>query len=102
MINQKLLAARKEKGWSIAVASARSEVSRVTYSRWENGHQEPQPKVLDLLCTAFGKSADDLGYSHLSKESTQSEAKERHIPGSSQHLYMLTEDQLTAFTTLLK
>lgn len=67
MANQKLIAARKEKGWSIAIASARVGVSRVTYSRWENGHQEPQPTVLEMLCNAFGRSADDLGYGHLSR-----------------------------------
>ncbi len=71
MINQWLLDARTEKGWSIEVASARVGISRVTYSRWENGHQEPQPTVLKMLCEAFNKPAEELGYSHLSKEPQQ-------------------------------
>jgi len=76
MINQQLLEARKEKGWSIEVASARIGISRVTYSRWENGHQEPQPAVLEMLCGAFNKTAEDLGYSHLSKELQQTGSDE--------------------------
>ena len=75
-MNQQLLTARKEKGWSIEVASARVGVSRVTYSRWENGHQEPQPTVLKMLCEAFNTSAEDLGYSHLSKEPLRAESED--------------------------
>jgi transcriptional regulator with XRE-family HTH domain len=76
MINQQLLEARLEKGWSIEVASARIGVGRVTYSRWENGHQEPQSKVLAMLCKTFGKSAYDLGFGHLSKEPSEAESDE--------------------------
>jgi len=97
MINQKLVATRKEKDWSIAVASARAKVSRVTYSRWENGHQQPRPTELTYLCEAFGLSADDLGYGHLSKESSNKAASE---PQQSSML-ILTPEQITAFFNLL-
>jgi len=101
LINQKLLTARHEKGWSIEVASARIGVSRVTYSRWENGHQEPQPTVLALLCQAFERNASELGYAHLSREPLPSEA--RQFQEQPAHpLHMLTEGQLAAFTSLFR
>ncbi len=68
MYNQQLRAALQDKRWSIEVASARVGVSRVTFSRWLNGHQQPQPGQLAALCEVFGCAADALGYDHLSKE----------------------------------
>ena len=79
MMNQKLLAATKENGWSYEVASAKVGVSRVTFSRWVNGHQQPHPTDLQLLCQAFGKSAEELGYGHLSKEPTKGEVRWPHL-----------------------
>lgn len=105
MVNQKLLVALQEKGWSIEVASARVGVSRVTFSRWVNGRQEPQPAVLALLCNAFGKSAGDLGYEHLSKEPAQPQADEKNVQisdASQNPLQMLTEEQSIAFASLLR
>jgi transcriptional regulator with XRE-family HTH domain len=105
MVNEKLLAARKARHWSIEVASARIGVSRVTYSRWENGHQEPQPGVLALLCQAFGMSADELGYEHLSKEPLSSETNERNeqaTAGNQGLICQLPDDQVTAFASLLR
>src|SRR6266700_1476779 len=102
MINQKLLAARKEKNWSVEVASARVGVSRVTFSRWLNGHQEPDPTDLQFLCETFGKSAEDLGYGHLSKEPIKAEIKESQPPALSQNFHTFSEDQSLAFTMLLK
>jgi transcriptional regulator with XRE-family HTH domain len=97
MINQKLLTARQEKGWSIEVASARIGVSRVTYSRWENGHQEPQPSVLALLCQAFEKNASELGYAHLSRE-----PRDQYQEQAAHPLHVFRESQLAAFTSLFR
>src|SRR5579884_1407142 len=105
MVNQKLLVALQEKDWSIEVASARVGVSRVTFSRWLNGHQDPQPAVLELLCKTFGKSAEDLGYEHLSKKPPQPEAREvsnQVFDPSQSLLHTFTEEQLLALTALLK
>lgn len=97
MINQRLVEARKEKSWSTETASARVKVSRVTYSRWENGHQQPRPTELAMLCEAFNLSAEDLGYGHLSK------APENKATPESQQSSMLmpSPEQITAFFNLL-
>lgn len=104
MMNQKLLAARKEKGWSIEVASVRVGVSRVTYSRWENGHQEPQPIVLEMLCEAFGKPADELGFGHLSKKPALAASggeTSKLLHQYESPLLMLTREQAATFLALL-
>ena len=108
MINQKLLEALQEKGWSIEVAAARVGVGRVTFSRWVNGHQEPQPALLEMLCKVCEKSADELGYGHLSKVPAHSEKlKETKRDGQvlepgQAPLATLTEEQFMAFASLLK
>jgi tetratricopeptide (TPR) repeat protein len=105
MINHQLLAALQEKGWSIEVASARVGVGRVTFSRWLNGHQEPQPALLESLCKVFGKSASDLGYGHLSKEPALADGEKpsrQEIPSTGLSLYTLADEQLNAFTSLLR
>src|SRR5690242_11757101 len=104
MVNQKLLTALQEKGWSIETASVKIGVGRVTFSRWVNGHQEPQPALLELLCQVFGKSASDLGYGHLSKEpvSTEMEARNGQVFRADQNFYTFAGDQLATLTTLLK
>lgn len=65
MVNQRLRAARMSKRWSMATASEKVGVDRVTYSRWERGEQEPYISTLDMLCQAFGMSPEELGYEHL-------------------------------------
>jgi transcriptional regulator with XRE-family HTH domain len=107
MVNAKLLAARKAKRWSIEVASARVGVSRITYSRWENGHQEPQPSVLALLFQAFGMSADALGYEHLlryGKQAVQSNqlSGEDPMSHSSHEPKRLGMDELSFFVSLVR
>lgn len=102
MVNLKLLAARKERRWSIEVASAQVGVSRITYSRWENGHQEPQPTALQWLCETFEKSAEDLGYGHLSKKSVRAEGTTRRTWNTNQNFSLFTENQLAAFTMLMQ
>ncbi len=61
-INEKLLAARKQKRWSQERAAAEIQIDRKTYIRWEQGQHTPQPGTLDLVCKAFGMSAEELGF----------------------------------------
>jgi transcriptional regulator with XRE-family HTH domain/tetratricopeptide (TPR) repeat protein len=63
--NKKLEAARMQKRWSIAVASAKSGVSVNTFNRWERGLQVPQLATLDQVCKAFGMSPDELGFADV-------------------------------------
>jgi transcriptional regulator with XRE-family HTH domain len=61
-MNKELYTARKQNCWSQAVVSEMAQVSTLTYSRWEQGVQQPHPHNLDLLCKAFGKSPEELGF----------------------------------------
>lgn len=105
MVNQKLLEAHKAKGWSYETISARIGVSRITYSRWINGHQEPQPSQLEALCAVYEMQAEDLGYGHLSREPIRPKAERKGVQPSDigQHPFQkLTESELTTFTMLLR
>jgi len=63
MKNQKLVAARKQKCWSIQKTAEETAVSWRTYQRWEHGTQHPHLFNLDRLSKAFGKLPEDLGFS---------------------------------------
>lgn len=83
MINEKLHAARKEKRWTMAVAAERAGVSWLTYSRWENGVQRPYLSTLDQLCEAFGRTPQELGFSHVVEEPAQEKSGDAVLaPGS--------------------
>ncbi|HEU5375570.1 MAG TPA: helix-turn-helix transcriptional regulator [Ktedonobacteraceae bacterium] len=60
--NEKLLLARRRRGWSQDRAAAEIGVERKTYIRWERGVNAPQPGTLDMACQAFGLSAVELGF----------------------------------------
>src|SRR5437660_10976053 len=68
MVNYKLRAARKAKGWTIEKAAVKIGVSWVTYSRWEKGTQTPYLSTLRDICKAFGKPPKELGFEHLIEE----------------------------------
>jgi tetratricopeptide (TPR) repeat protein/transcriptional regulator with XRE-family HTH domain len=63
--NLLLREARLRKRWTLTVASKKVGVSYSTYANWEVGLQEPLLSSLDLLCLAFEKTPDQLGYAHL-------------------------------------
>lgn len=65
MPNTKLEAARLQRRWSVEVASSKVGVSTNTFNRWERGLQLPQLETLDLLCTAFDMSPEELGFDHV-------------------------------------
>ncbi len=73
--NKKLEAARMQKRWSIAVASAKSGVSVNTFNRWERGLQIPQLATLDQVCKAFGMSPDDLGFEDVISSKRRAKAE---------------------------
>ncbi len=61
MKNAKLRAARAKKHWSMEVAAEKIGVSKTSIARWENGEQQPRGTSLDLVCAAYGLSAEELG-----------------------------------------
>src|SRR5438067_1073223 len=60
--NEKLRAARIQRHWSQERAAAEIGIDRKTYVRWEQGQHTPQPGTLELVCKAFGMSAEELGF----------------------------------------
>lgn len=95
MFNYKLRAARMRKSWSMAKASEKVRVDRVTYSRWERGEQTPHPSTLDLLCQAFGMSQEELGFPlTISLEEPNQDAE--------QQIVRLTSDQLAILKVVLE
>ena len=61
MKNYKLRAARAKMHWSMEVAAEKVGVSKTSIARWENGEQKPRGTSLDLVCAAYGMSAEELG-----------------------------------------
>jgi transcriptional regulator with XRE-family HTH domain len=114
MSNQKLRQARKQRHWTQEQASARIGVAVGTYRRWESGTQLPHPSALALVCEAFNMSDCDLGFPEdLFLQPAESdkpaapihrEAEKQHaqLPGTDQSLYIFANEQLAAFTTLLR
>lgn len=64
-MNEKLIAARKNKNWSQGKACNEVGVDLRTYQRWERGETTPQPFYRDKLCKVFGMSLEHLGYNFL-------------------------------------
>ena len=69
MLNKKLRAAREKKHWSMETAAEKIGVSKTSIARWENGEQKPRGASLDLVCTAYGMSAEELGLANDVQES---------------------------------
>jgi transcriptional regulator with XRE-family HTH domain len=59
-IAQRLKALRTEQGWSLDALAERSNVSRATLSRLENGEVSPTAAVLGRLCAAYGLTMSRL------------------------------------------
>lgn len=64
-MNEKLYAARLSKRWTLKRASDVARVGLRTYRYWEGGLHEPTLSSLELLCTGFGMTPDELGFGHL-------------------------------------
>ena len=62
MEKSKLAQARAQKGWTLKQASDAVGTSPVTFSRWEQGHQQPYGYNLERLCEAFDISSEELGF----------------------------------------
>src|SRR5258708_7895434 len=107
MVNQLLRAARKEKRWTIAVAAEKARISPLTYSRWEKGTQKPYLSTLDQLCEAYGKTPQELGFSHLVEEPLQETPGDPvsspliKSPDQNSSIITLTGDQAAALLSLL-
>src|SRR6266566_7624785 len=112
MVNHKLRAARKAKGWTIETAAEKVGVSVVTFSRWENGTQTPYLSTVRGICKAFHKSPQDLGLEHLVEEPGEEETKhvalssvslqiDQSSPAQNSTLIRLTSEQTAALLSLL-
>lgn len=58
--NEKLIALRKEKGWSQEVLAEKLEVARQTISKWELGETTPEMDKLIQLSNLFSITLDEL------------------------------------------
>jgi transcriptional regulator with XRE-family HTH domain len=61
-MNEKLRAARLEKGWSQEAAADAVQVAPRTYQRWESGETHPNFESRKLLREAFGITDEELGF----------------------------------------
>lgn len=61
--NERLRAARIEKGWTTVEAGEllRMDTPR-NYERWERGEYRPSEENLDKLCQLFHKSREEIGF----------------------------------------
>jgi DNA-binding XRE family transcriptional regulator len=62
MRNEKLIAAREERGWTQEKAAEKIGVGRVTYARWEAKGVIPHLSTSSLACEAFKMTAEKLGF----------------------------------------
>lgn len=62
MRNEKLIAAREDRGWSQAVAAEKIRVSRVAYARWEEQGLIPRLWAINRAREEFNMSAEQLGF----------------------------------------
>lgn len=59
-LSEKLIALRKEKGWSQEDFAEKLDVSRQAISRWENGSAQPDAQNILRISKLFDVSADYL------------------------------------------
>jgi len=88
----------------MAGAAERANVSFEAYQRWEYGAQEPRLDSLKMLCDAFEKSPDELGFGHLVKmpqEETNKKQEEAAAPPDQQAIILLSPEQVVALQALL-
>ena len=60
--NKKLRKARLTRFWTMQDAAKKIGVSLQTYSRWERGLQYPHLSTLSLICAAFERTPEELGF----------------------------------------
>ncbi len=63
--NVKLKRTRLQLLLTIEQAAEKVGVTHQTYSRWEKGLQKPHLTTLKLLCKAFEKKPEELGFEDL-------------------------------------
>jgi transcriptional regulator with XRE-family HTH domain len=62
MRNERLIAAREDRGWSQQVAAEKIGVSRVAYARWEEDGIIPRLWAINRAREEFNMSAEQLGF----------------------------------------
>jgi transcriptional regulator with XRE-family HTH domain len=96
MSNHKLQTARKERHWTIAQVAEAVGVSELTYSRWENGKQEPHSYNLKKLCKLYKKSPEDLGIG-LEKLTPSTIASATQVTNHTQKAFGLVSSSVDMF-----
>jgi DNA-binding XRE family transcriptional regulator len=61
-LNEKLKAAREERGWSIPQAASQANVTDSTWRNWEVGGLNPSIKNIEKLSRLLRKSREELGF----------------------------------------
>jgi len=59
-LSEKIIALRKQQGWSQEALAEHLGVSRLTVSQWESSASEPELACIIQLCSLFGVTADAL------------------------------------------
>ena len=81
---------RAERGWSLDDLAARSNVSRATLSRLENGEVSPTTAVLSRLCSAHGMTLSRLVHmAEAGFDPLRIDYEASPRPGLEHHLVML-------------
>lgn len=62
MRNEKLVTARKERGWTQEKAAEKIGVSRITYARWEAKGTIPHLSTISMASEAFNMPPEQLGF----------------------------------------
>lgn len=79
LINTHLAEERKSHRWSQKEVAEYLGTTQHNVSRWERGVTRPGPYFRTRLCTLFGKSAEELGFTEGSQQA--STAREEATPG---------------------
>ena len=96
MRNEKLVAAREDRGWSQAVAAEKIGVSRVAYARWEEQGLIPRLWAINRAREAFNMSAEQLGFRKYPSSTANT-----GVLSASPSLAILSGEQLAAVSSLL-
>lgn len=94
-MNEKLVFARMNKGWSQQEAADAAQVAVRTYQRWEHGKCVPNFASRRLLRHAFGVTEEDLGFDLPHPQSMPD-------PGEAQQVAELAYQELAALAEILE
>ena len=98
MLAQKIMALRKQRGWSQEELAQQLEVSRQSVSKWESGASMPDLDKIVKLSQLFGVTTDYL----LKDEPAQQSAAQPELPQESKPLLRVSEHEAEAYAALMR